>query len=284
MKKSVLDRNESLDFRGLCSSASPSEIEAKCLYENMRESGMLRDTLKREDEWRIIGAPYRLRSRFFLSFTVEQLFRLMLALQRAGFPKPWQGLSKASRAELISLLACPDRSGDKELNPPVMIEPGAAEFDPFENCWRVGQVEPFELSLFGSGARLGGKPFLGFIRIAAGYNETEAVEAFRGEFRKLRGKTKGGRGTMWLDRLKQLAAMRIWKREPHQWKRLKLVAKICGYKGCKREAAAYKKRCEEGRADGPMSEAAKVEMSRARREARTFFQSFFPGEEPLSYS
>ena len=126
-------------------------------------------------------------------------------------------------------------------------------------------------------------PFLGFIRIDARCNETEAVEAFRGEFRKLRGKTKGGGGTKWQERLKQLATMRIWKCGHHQWKRLRLVAEVCGYKDCKREAAAYKKRCNQGHGDEPMSKAAKVEISRARAEARTFFQNLFPGEEPLSY-
>ena len=55
----------------------------------------------------------------------------------------------------------------------------AAEFDPLENCWRVGQLEPFELSLFKGWEHSGRPLFFGFIRIDRTYNETEAVEAFR---------------------------------------------------------------------------------------------------------
>ena len=275
------DIQESFDFRDL----TDWEVETACLYEQMRESRMLRGALNAaaEDERR--EKAFGLSTPFFLRFSEERFFRLMVVLQRAGFPKPWRGLCKASQEELVSLLAkSSGRTEDKKLCPPIIIERGAAEFDLSENRWRVGQLEPFELSLFGSGVQSRSKPHLGFIRIDTGYNETEFIEACRGEFRKLKGKTKGGGGgTRWRDRLKQLAVMRIWKCEPHQWKRLALVAEVCGYRGCKREAAAYKKRCEEGRGDEPMNEAAKVEMSKARGAARTFFQGLFPGEEPLSY-
>lgn len=99
----------------------------------------------------------------------------------------------------------------------------------------------------------------------------------------MRWEKKGGGDAKWRDRLNQLAVMRIWKHERNQWKRLKLVAKFCGYKGCIQEADAYEKRCKEGDADEPMGNAAKVEMSRARSEARKSFQGLFPREEPLSY-
>ena len=77
--------------------------------------------------------------------------------------------------------------------------------------------------------------------------------------------------------------MRIWKLERNQWKRLKLVAKVCGYKGCKEELAEYEWRCGQGRGDEPMSKAASVEMSDARKGALIYFQSLFPGLNPLSY-
>ena len=34
--------------------------------------------------------------------------------------------------------------------------------------------------------------------------------------------------------LKALSVMRIWKRETDRWKRLGLVAKVCRYKGCRK--------------------------------------------------
>jgi hypothetical protein len=68
-----------------------------------------------------------------------------------------------------------------------------------------------------------------------------------------------------------------------------------GFKGCKewwaeRRKAIGEKREVESRisnaAEGNAAEgnAAEVEMSRARKRARAFFQTLFPGEEPLSYS
>src|SRR5438874_4721509 len=177
--------SKSVDFRFL-DSASSSQIEAVCLYEYMRESRMLRDTLKREDEWRMIGTPYGLRSRFFLSFTVEQFFCLMLALKRAGFPKPWKKLSTKSRKALVSLLSCLDPSGDNESYTPVMIERGLIEFAPCvetadrRHHWRL---ESKGSSLLKSCERNGRKYFYGIIRIDQGCNETEAVEGFRDEFR-----------------------------------------------------------------------------------------------------
>src|SRR5262249_46428205 len=138
-------------------------------------------------------------------------------------------------------------------------------------------------SLFKGWEYSGRKCFFGFIRIDCTYNETEASKAFKNEFRKRRPKTSGGGRANWRARLTQLAVMRIWKQEPDQWKRLKLVAEFCGYKGCMEELAAYKERCKEGHGNEPMGDAAKVEISSARSEARKFFQSLFPGEEPLSY-
>jgi hypothetical protein len=282
MKKSDLDgsdlpEDESLDFKFL-GSASQSEIKTACLYEYMRESQTLRGAISggRSDQ----GLAYP----FLPNLTLPRLGYLIVKLQSAGFPKPWKQLSRRFQTLLVSLLVTRGkRHGDTKLYPPVIIEQGWPEFDSSENCWRVRQLEPFELSLFKRWEHSGRKCFFGFIRIDTDYNETEAVEAFRTEFRKHWPKTGGGGSAKWRDRLNQLAVMRIWKHKRDQWKRLKMVAEFCGYKGCKREAAAYKKRCEEGRGDEPMSEAAKVEMSRARGAARTFFKSFFPGEEPLSY-
>jgi hypothetical protein len=305
MKKSDLDGNESFDFRNLFSSASPSEIQAACLYEYMRESQKLRDELnvggKSDQE---LQAPFypnvmfarvlrnvsrlgrsTLQSPFLPNLGPSQLGVLFVALGKAGF-RPWVRLNDASKTQLVSLLTGITESrfrGNKETYPPVVIEEGWAEFDHLENCWRIGQLEPFELSLFKGWEHSGRKCFFGFIRIDTDYNESEAVEAFRTEFKKHRARTRGGGSTNWRARLKELAVMRIWRREPNQWKRLKLVAECCEYKGCMEELAAYSQRRKEGHGDEPMSEAAKVEISRARSEARKFFQTLFPSEEPLSY-
>jgi hypothetical protein len=286
--------HENPDFRDLFPSPPSSEIEAACLYEYMRESQTLRGALNAstEKERRKIGS--QLVTPFFLSFTEDRFFRLMVALQEAGFPKPWKRLSKPSQKQLVALLAeSMERTmrRDKRLYPPVIIEQGWQEFDYSENCWRVGQLQPFELSLFKRWEHSGRKCFFGFIRIDRAYSETEAVEAFTNEFRKHWPKTRGGGGAKWRERLKQLAVMRICAHERKrsagdyikQWKRVQLVAEFCGYHGCVKEAAAYEKRCEEGRGDESMSKAAKVEISSACSEARKFFQSLFPREEPLSY-
>ena len=84
--------------------------------------------------------------------------------------------------------------------------------------------------------------------------------------------------------LKALSALRIWKlHEEEPWKRLELIAEICGYEGCKREWAEYKQRSRRGHADEPMSGQAKTEMSEARTRALSLFQRFFPWGKPSNY-
>jgi hypothetical protein len=285
MKK--LDIDAECDFQGL----SPEEIEAACLYEYMRESQILTDALNASTEDERKEKARGLKTPFFLTFTEKQFVRLMLTLRTAGFPSPWKALSKDSQTQLVSLLAgSTERTTgkDQELYPPVIIEQGAAEFDLSENSWRVGQLEPFELSLFKAWEHSGRRCFFGFIRIDQAYNETEVVAAFKKEFGTRWERTKGGNRERWAAWLKNLVVMRLWKRFPGKgyrdlYKRLKLVAEFCNYKGCVEEWAAYEERRQVGRGDAPMSNAAKIEMSSARSEARTFFQSLFPGEEPLSF-
>ena len=81
-----------------------------------------------------------------------------------------------------------------------------------------------------------------------------------------------------LSYLKALSVMRIYRREHKPWKRLDLVAKLCRYKGCVKELAAYKERCRSGHGDEPMSNSAKVEMSKAFDRALNFLQAHFPCE------
>ena len=170
MKKSDLDgsdltEGDSLDFRFL-GSALPSEIEAACLDQDMRESQGLRDELNgRGKSDQELQSPFypnvmlarvslilkrlgrsSLQSPFLLNLTLSQLGVLFVALSRAGFPRPWKRLNDTSKTQLVSLLAGITKGrvrGDKETYPPVIIEEGAAEFDLSENRWRMGAIETF---------------------------------------------------------------------------------------------------------------------------------------------
>lgn len=106
----------------------------------------------------------------------------------------------------------------------------------------------------------------------------------RNEACKERKRTQGQKIAI-LAALKGLSVMRIRKKlgRGKQWKRLELVAKVCGYESCKKEWADYQERCNQGHGDEPMSNAAKVEMSNARSRALSVFQSLFPTETPSNW-
>jgi hypothetical protein len=247
----------------------------------MRESVVLRGALNVPNEAERREKAYCLRTPFFLSFSDGGFFRLMMALQGAGYPALWKEISDASKAELVSCFALRVTRDDL----PVKMEEGAAEFDLEENCLRVGQLEPGELSLFKG--REGRKDFVGFIRIEAGCSETEAVEAFRNEFRKRQGRRKGGGGAKWQARLNDLLVMRLSKQfRDHPIKLVEHVAKetSAGFKGCKEWWKEYcQAKAEKRYVERRISQAAHEEISHARCAARKFFQSLFPGEGPLNY-
>ena len=227
----------------------------------------------------------RVRPSFVDEFGWEATLRLVVAFRNAGFPNPWKALSKSARNELIQAISGWDAK-QKKIYPPVTIQP-ALERDLKREQHEAARFPILRIKSFERELRrlqsTRRKYFCGLIWIDEAYNETDAGKAFRNEFRKLWPKTKGGGRPNWPSRLNQLAVMRIWNRERNPWKRLKLVAEFCGYKGCRDEVAAYRERCKQGRGDEQMGKAAQVEMSNARAEARAFFQSLFKGEEPLSY-
>jgi len=81
--------------------------------------------------------------------------------------------------------------------------------------------------------------------------------------------------------LKALAAMRIWKlHKGNQWKRLEVVANVCGYEGCVRESVEYERRRTQGQGhcDQPMSNNAQARISQACADAVSFLQRLFPWE------
>jgi hypothetical protein len=256
------------------------QVEACCYYEYFRESAAMREAFKEVRPMPLKG--YRDEDGDYA--------RLSFALRMAGFPVQWNQLNCDRRKELANVLAW--RAKDKRKHPPLVVSELPLE------CFYHPDVQDEELKRWWEKAYVAASfsdaesfPYhdghsycYGLFRLDESYNETEAGEAFKTWFTKRRDKTKGGGRNTWKAKLNNLVVMRIWNKERDQWKRLKLVAELCGYKGCKEELVEYEWRCGQGRGpDEPMSSAAKVEMSSARSEARIFFQGLFPGEEPLSY-
>ena len=236
----------------------------------------------------------------------SETFRLVLALQKAGFPKPWNRLNKNARQELVSAISDWDDQR-KKCNPPILIEEtkpernlereseimdvGRVPHVPFP-IWRLEPLPGRELGRdWGPSDRR--KYFFGFIRIDEGYNETEAVKAFRAWFKDHWRETKGGGSPKWQAKLNDLVVMRVSKRfRDDPIKRVEHIVKFTipgskrvGFKGCKEW---WKDRCRAKKAklgfvNGRLSKATNEEMSKARADALKFFQSLFPGERPLSW-
>jgi hypothetical protein len=85
--------------------------------------------------------------------------------------------------------------------------------------------------------------------------------------------------------LDALSVMRIWKRFPeakHLRTRIREVAKVTCYKGCKDYVVAHRQAFRAGLYD-PVTRNAKVEMSKARDHALSFFQRLFPAEKPSNF-
>jgi len=259
MKKAAISLE--CDFGDL----TDEELEGCCKYEYLRESKGFREGLANPkcEALPVVACADWMDNA-----------RLVFALKNAGYPVPWKKLGAESRANLTQVLSW--NSKDQKRHPVLRVQEFAPGHDPVEQerLWR-------ELAYYE--AATDRNYFFGLFRLDETYNETEARKAFTAWFRERHAKTKGGGIPKWRARLKQLAVVRIWKLERNQWKRLKLVAEFCGYNGCRKEMKAYRERCRQGRGDKPMSSAAKVEMSDARKGALIFFKSLFPSENPLSY-
>ena len=225
------------------------------------------------------------------NFSGGEKYRFAFALLKAGFPKPWKQRKSNVQKELVVPISEWEKE-HKKSHPPVVIEDASPVPDLEREAEesragrlgiRIWRLEPSNPELLRRGQQSGRDHFYGFIRIDRAYNQSDAVEAFKKEYERRWAKTKRGGAPHWRNLLNQLSVMRIWNLESNRCERLTLVAKFCGYQGCKDEVKAYKERCKDGRGDEQMSNAAKAEISGARADARTFFQKLFPGEEPLSY-
>ena len=80
------DLDAECDFQGL----SPEEIETACKYEYMRESQALRDAVGGQKK----KPPAQVPLSFGQHLKWEEVGLLVLALTKAGFPKPWKQLKK----------------------------------------------------------------------------------------------------------------------------------------------------------------------------------------------
>src|SRR5215470_11223315 len=92
------------DLDGECnfSELPPEQIETACMYEYMRESQALRDALDRTQQNRPAGQV--LPAFVHQTFTGGEKYRLVLALLKAGFPKPWKALKTNARKALSTTL------------------------------------------------------------------------------------------------------------------------------------------------------------------------------------
>ena len=254
------------------------------------------------------------RAKMLPSLTRLGWFRLTLALRKAGFPAPWKELNDDARNELIRAIGEWDEERRKSY-PPVVIEEAVPERDlqrerqrrengvVHEKEFRQGDLldlsnlrptvwrfTPSEPELLRSGQQSGRKYFYGFIRIDESYNVTDAKKAFTARLLERYGKTKRGGGPHWQAKLNSLVVMRLWKQFPARKgavSRVEHVAKFTtrGLKGCKEwwENRCRSKKDKLGLVDDRMSKAANEEMSKARADALTFFQSLFRDEMPLNY-
>jgi hypothetical protein len=239
------------------------------------------------------------------SFTLGEQFRLISALLKVGFPKPWNLLTKAAQKELVSVIGQWDENRQKSYpsvviraGVPEMISPGVPGMS--SNIWRLALCEPefhwppeSEKDVCFFGSQLKRKYFYGFIRIDEDYNQTELKAAFTAWLKEEYAKTKSGGGgwRQWQGKLNDLVVMRLRKRFPNRQdaiKRVEHVAELttAGFSGCKdwwnNRCKAIKEKLESG-VDQRISDLANEEMSRACADALEFFQSYFQGQTPINY-
>jgi len=263
------------DFRNV---VKPSEVEACCYYEYLRESITVRRT-------RVLPTCKDQSARSTLTFALNKA-GWKEAADKNEAPASWKSLDAEIKHDIARCVKrfLQDRSKHPRWHRPLLVQEFLLGHDPVE---LESQLEKWKKEAYyaASGER---SYFFGLFRLDETYNETEAVRAFKAFFRKRYGKTKGGNRERSYAKLNDLVVMRLWKRFPDDPnKRVEYIAKFttAGFKGCKEHSDQRRKaiKAKLGFVDQPMSNVAKVEMSSARAYAREFFQGLFPGEEPLSY-
>jgi len=259
------DLDEECNFLDL----APEEIEAACIYEYSRESQALQNSLRRRPErGPALPASYLSELRF------GNLVAWVTHLRAAAFPKPWKKLSTATRETLVSAWADALKGEPKLIIENVTPQWDAERITTGEPLWLLDNYEVRR----------------GLIRVTEACNETEAMDEFRRWFREERPPTRGGNRKRWAAaRLRDLTVMRLWKQFPSKLygrpvKRIEHVAKFTELKGCRTFWDQLRNaRREKEHVPAEVPNAAKVEMSSARKDALRFFQTLFPGEKPLSF-
>ena len=276
----------------------PEQIEAACEYEYRRESKALRDRVKaarssksakREKESAIVLPSFSKKT-----LTRGELYRLMLALLKTGFPRPWNKLKATGRKQFVRTISEWDKERKKAYSP-VAIEEAVLERDWAHEVglpiWYFPRSNP-ELLRRGQ-QRSERKYFYGFIRIDESCNITERVRCFEAWLNERYSKTKGGGASDWRAKLNDLVVMRLWKQFPNEpIERVEHIVKFTipgskrvGFQGCR---DWWKNHCRDkkaklGNVDDRMSQAASEEMTKARKDALKYFQSLFSGQRPLSW-
>jgi hypothetical protein len=288
-KQGEFDLNAECNFSGL---KETEEIETACKYEYMRESQALRDEIENlgtdwNREYKVFnhsGAILASRPRPILPLFAHENLRaseryhlVYDALWKAGFPKPWKQLDQHAKLELIKRITG-WKENRKKSHPPVVIEAASPEldeelnYDPGKSHARLyWRLKPSEPQLLRGCEQSGRKYFFGFIRIDEAYNQTEACDAFKTWFEERYGQRKKG-NPHFDGKLRQLAAMRVRHHYP-RGDREGILLEMTG-----------KKTYKTGRDKiGSCTDKADIGLSRDCEQAKTFFQTLFPGEEPIRF-
>ncbi len=299
VKKWGTPQRDDYDFKAWTRGASTELLRAGCIYEYARESNRLRCLLvsmrdaaqKRSqheysafDFLRAIaitglgGNVFDWLSRFVDQLADNTSFRELLSTRRADVERP------------------PVEDG--RLWPEGAITPAIrigelSKIAPWPWDWRPSPGTKLKYP-FALGENMG---LLGERRILDGGRENFAIQIHWGDStnkeigdamrrfavnhrpkrKDCKEPSRGGKGPRetLLSNLNALAVRRIWKRERDPWERMHLIAETCRYANCRRDWAAYKTQCKEGRAPDSMDGKAKTEMSRARTRAREVFEILF---------
>lgn len=252
------------------------EIELAGMYEYWRESQPLREALR--------NRRLQMPPSFASDLSFGSVVLLWAELRKAGFPKPWNSLKKSARRRLLGW-----HQETKQDQRAIVIEDITPYLDADGKSGEpIWLLDPLALRR-------------GFISVRGTCSEKKFIAAATAWFRDdpWRSKTRGGNPRSresWQARLNDLVVMRLKNRFPKDPnKRVEHIVKFTipgskgeGFKGCKDYWKERQRQIHEGRGVEPMSKTpegnkANVEMSQARRNARSFFQTLFPGEEPLNY-
>jgi hypothetical protein len=258
-------QKEDYDFRDWMKGANEEMLNAGCLYEYARESHFFRDRL-------VTGRDSR-KALSLIEF--ERNSAGYVHLIESGWAMWLDGfalelIANKSFAEVLRI-GLPKVEKSLELLPSYFVYPKAVELPgQFIN---IPGLQKIEIEIYWPGytdKEIGEE--MG--RFAAANRPQDIPSPDR------RGQKRASKVRSFL---KALSVMRICKHEPDKWKRLKLVALVCGYQGCKKELKEHKKRCKRGHAKERIGSAARTEISGARKQALRVFQLLFPWGQPTNY-